>query len=73
MARFSGSGCLAGAMIAAFAAVEADPLRAAEAALTLMRDAGEQASARAPGPGTFMAHLIDCFADVADHAARPAT
>lgn len=70
MARFSGSGCMAGAVIAAFAAVEPDAGVAARAALTLLRVAAEDASARAMGPGTFMASLLDCLADLADHAAE---
>lgn len=72
MARFSGSGCMAGAVITAFAAVEPDLAKAAIAALSLLRVAAEDAGARALGPGTFMAHLIDCLAEQADHAAARA-
>ncbi len=52
MARFSGSGCLAGAVIAAFAAVESEPVRASAAALTALRHAARRPvsvpKARAP-------------------------
>lgn len=76
MARFSGSGCMAGAVVAAFAAVEPDAAKAAHAAMALLRAAAEDAAARAMGPGTFMAHLLDCLAGFADSAAEkvlPAT
>jgi hydroxyethylthiazole kinase len=62
MARFSGSGCLAGAVIAAFAAVESDPVRATAAALTILRDAAEKAGAIATGPGTFVPLFHDALA-----------
>jgi hydroxyethylthiazole kinase len=62
LARFSGSGCLAGAVIAAFAAVEPDRARAAAAALSLMRHAAATAGAKATGPGTFVPLLIDALA-----------
>jgi hydroxyethylthiazole kinase len=62
MARFSGSGCLAGAVVAAFAAVEVDPARAAGAALTTLRLAAESAGARAQGPGTFVPLFLDALA-----------
>ncbi|MCU0820371.1 MAG: hydroxyethylthiazole kinase [Beijerinckiaceae bacterium] len=66
MARFSGSGCLAGAVIAAFAAVEADPARAAAAALTALRHAAAEAGAKAQGPGTFVPLLFDSLARFSD-------
>lgn len=62
MARFSGSGCLAGAVVAAFSAVEPDPNRASAAALTHLRRAAETAGALAAGPGTFVPLLIDALA-----------
>ncbi|MCA3637014.1 MAG: hydroxyethylthiazole kinase [Methylobacterium sp.] len=62
MARFSGSGCLAGAVIAAFASVEPEPARAAAAALTALRHAAAEAGAAAQGPGTFVPLLLDSLA-----------
>ncbi|MBN8534546.1 MAG: hydroxyethylthiazole kinase [Rhizobiales bacterium] len=62
LARFSGSGCLAGAVMAAFAAVEPDRARAAGAALTFLRHAAEKSGAIASGPGTFVPLLIDALA-----------
>jgi hydroxyethylthiazole kinase len=59
---FSGSGCLAGAVIAAFAAVEPDAARASAAALTILRFAAEKAGAKAGGPGTFVPLFLDALA-----------
>lgn len=66
MARFSGSGCLAGAVIAAFAAVESEPVRASAAALTALRHAAAEAGQRAQGPGTFVPLLLDSLARFSD-------
>lgn len=66
MARFSGSGCLAGAVIAAFASVEPEPVRAAAAALTALRHAAAEAGAQAQGPGTFVPLLLDSLARFSD-------
>ncbi len=66
MARFSGSGCLAGAVIAAFAAVEPEPASAAAAALTALRHAAAEAGAQAQGPGTFVPLLLDSLARFSD-------
>lgn len=68
MARFSGSGCLAGAVIAAFAAVEPDHALAAAAALQLLRRAAAEAGRHAAGPGTFVSKLIDELAATTDHS-----
>ena len=61
MARFSGSGCLAGAIIAAFAAIEPNLARASAAALTTLREAAAKAGIAAGGPGTFMPLLLDAL------------
>jgi hydroxyethylthiazole kinase len=66
MARFSGSGCLAGAVIAAFAAIEPKPALAAAAALTALRHAAAEAGAEAQGPGTFVPLLLDSLARFSD-------
>ncbi len=69
MARVTATGCVAGAMIAAFAAVEADQVKAATAALSCFGMAGNLAAQRSSGPGAFPAHLIDVLAAFADAAA----
>jgi hydroxyethylthiazole kinase len=61
LARVSGSGCLAGALIAAFAAVEPDSVFAAQSALRFLRESAADAGANAGGPGTFLPLLIDAF------------
>lgn len=68
MARVTGTGCVAGAMIAAFAAVEDDPVVAAAAALTCFGMAGEAAAGLSSGPGSFAMHLLDALSRFADHS-----
>jgi hydroxyethylthiazole kinase len=63
MADVTGLGCAAGALIAACAAVEPDPLAAAAAALTILGRAGERAAARSAGPGSFAVALLDALAE----------
>ncbi|CAN1505297.1 Hydroxyethylthiazole kinase [Rhabdaerophilaceae bacterium] len=65
LAQVSGTGCLAGAMIAAFAAVEPDPLRASTSALQVLRAATASAGALARGPGTFVPLMLDALANAA--------
>ena len=62
LARITGSGCMATAAIAVAAAVDADPLAAAVAALLWFEIAAEEAAAEAAGPGTFRSALIDAVA-----------
>lgn len=62
MARITGSGCAATALIGALCAVEPDPFQAATTALTLFGIAGELAAAGTPGPGTFQVRLLDALA-----------
>ncbi len=61
MARITGSGCAATALIGALCAVERDAFFAAATALTLFGIAGEMAAAEAPGPGTFQVRLLDAL------------
>jgi hydroxyethylthiazole kinase len=61
MARITGSGCAATALIGALCAVERDSFKAAATALTLFGIAGEMAAAEAPGPGTFQVRLLDAL------------
>lgn len=61
MARVTGMGCTASALTGAFAAVRADPLRAAAHAMAVMGIAGEMAAERAEGPGTLQVHFLDAL------------
>ena len=59
MARVTGLGCTASALVGAFVAVTDDALEATVAALAVLGVAGELAAARAQGPGTLQLHLLD--------------
>ena len=61
MARVTAMGCAASAIVAAFVAIEPDPLLAARAALTIMGIAGEQAGTSCKGPGSFASAFIDAL------------
>lgn len=61
MGRITGMGCAVTAIIAAFLAVEPEPLLAAAYGLALMGVAGESAKTTAKGPGTFMAAFLDAL------------
>lgn len=61
LTRVTGTGCALGALIAAFAAVEEDPLFAAAAASAVFSAAGERAARGQPGPGTFAIALLDAL------------
>lgn len=62
MAQVTGTGCLTGALIAAFMAVEPDRLNAATGALLTSGIAGEIAALKSSGPGTFEAAFRDALA-----------
>ena len=64
LARITGSGCMATAVIAAVAAVEPDHLAAATVGLVCFEVAAECAAERAAGPGTFRAALLDALAEL---------
>jgi hydroxyethylthiazole kinase len=59
MTRVTALGCSLTAVTGAFAAVEADRLRAAAAATAIFGLAGELAAARAAGPGSLRVALMD--------------
>jgi hydroxyethylthiazole kinase len=59
MGRVTAMGCAASALVAACLAVEEDALVATAAGLIAIGVAGEVAAARAGGPGTFAAAIID--------------
>lgn len=61
MAKVTGMGCTASALLGAFAAVEADTAEAAFAGMMVMGVAGEMASEKAEGPGTFQSHFLDAL------------
>jgi hydroxyethylthiazole kinase len=62
MARVTGMGCAASAIVAACLGVELDRLRAVAHAITLTGLAGERAAANAPGPGSLMISYLDALA-----------
>ncbi len=73
MAAVTGTGCLSGGVIAAFMAVEKDPLNAAAGALAVTGVAAECAARNAAGPGTFGVALLDALsalgeAELVSHA-----
>jgi hydroxyethylthiazole kinase len=59
MAKVTAMGCAASAVVAACLAVEPDAWRAVVAGLMLFGVAGEIAGARATGPGSFAAAMLD--------------
>lgn len=61
MQYVTGTGCAATALIAAFAAVDKDPVTATATALAYFGLAGEKAGATANGPGSFMVNLLDAL------------
>ena len=63
LGQVTGTGCMATALCACFAAVNReDPLRAATEALAAFGVAAEHAAAGARGPGSFHVNLYDCVA-----------
>jgi len=61
MTRVTGLGCTATALCGAFAAVTADPARAAAQAMSVMGIAGEMSAERAEGPGSLQMHFLDAL------------
>lgn len=61
LTAITGTGCTATTIVAAFAAVEPDPVLAATAGLVAFGIAGEVAAERSAGPGTFQAALFDAL------------
>ncbi len=59
LTMITGSGCMSTTMVAAFAAVEPDPLLAAMAGLACFGLAAELAAAKASGPASFKMALFD--------------
>jgi hydroxyethylthiazole kinase len=61
MAKVTAMGCAASALLGACLAVEPDAWRATAASLIIIGVAGEVAAARARGPGTFAAAILDAL------------
>jgi hydroxyethylthiazole kinase len=61
MAKVTAMGCATSALVAACLAVEADAWCAASAALSIAGVAGEMAAAKAQGPGSFAAAIVDAL------------
>ena len=61
MAKVTAMGCAGSAIAAACLAVEPDAWRATSASLILLGVAGEIAGARATGPGSFAAYMLDAI------------
>lgn len=59
MAKVTGMGCTATAIIGAFLAVNRDSLMAATHAMAVMGIAGEMAAEKSAGPGSLQMHLLD--------------
>jgi hydroxyethylthiazole kinase len=61
MARITGMGCTATALVGAFCAVERDALVAATAALAVLGVAGELAAVRSAGPASMQMNILDAL------------
>ena len=61
MGYVTGTGCAASVIVAAFLAVEKDPLTATAVALAFFGLAGEKAAAEAGAPGTFWVKVLDAL------------
>jgi hydroxyethylthiazole kinase len=70
MAEVIGTGCMLGAIIAAFLAVAEGRMRAASAALVCFGIAGQRAAARAEGIGTFKAAFLDSLSSLTPEELR---
>ncbi len=72
MAAISGLGCVAGALAAACLAVQPDAMLAATHALALLARAAEHAAARAQGPASLQAGMLDALYGLARTVPLPA-
>ena len=70
MATVTGTGCMATSVVAACADVERDSITATTAALAAYGLAGQIATQRAQGPGTFQIYLYDALAGLTDDVLR---
>lgn len=70
LTQVTGAGCALGALMAAFAAVDDDPLVAAAAATATFTVAADRAAEQSAGPGTFAAALLDNLASLSPEQLR---
>ena len=70
MGSVVGTGCMAASVIGSFAAVNPDYCSAAKDALSYYGIAGELASGKSAGPGTFKMHLYDEVFNLSDEKAQ---
>ncbi len=61
MARVTGTGCTASAVVGAFLAVDDDPVAATATALAFFGLAGQKAAYKAAAPGSFQVALLDAL------------
>ena len=66
MTRVTGMGCIASALTGAFAAVNHSFLHAAANAMALVGIAGEIATERSSGPGSFRANFLDALYNITE-------
>lgn len=59
LARMVALGCALSALLAAFLAVQDDPLLASAQALLTMKTAGQRAAVQSPGPGSLAVRVLD--------------
>lgn len=70
LTTITGGGCALGAVMAAFAAVNADRFATTVAAITVYTVAAELAAERAAGPGSFQVAFLDALAAIDADAVR---
>ena len=70
LTKITGAGCALGAVMAAFASLEEDPLVAAVAAASVYTIAAESAAEKSSGPGTFAPAFLDELANVESDTIR---
>ncbi|MFW6131153.1 MAG: hydroxyethylthiazole kinase [Candidatus Aminicenantaceae bacterium] len=70
MGMVTGTGCTATVIVAAFNAVNSDPLLSAAAGLSYFGFAGEQAAKEAKGPGSFQVKMLDFLYLVEENSFR---
>ena len=70
MGMVTGTGCTATVMIAAFLAVDPDPVAAATTGLAYFGLAGEKAAAQTKSPGTYQISLLDALFSIDEEELR---
>ncbi len=67
MARVTGLGCTASALVGAYLGANEDPFAATVGALTVLGVAGEVAAEKSPGPGSLQVNLLDALYTIDQH------